>query len=142
MLTILAIAVRRPYAARRNATSWIRVGTYLRMLLIPYAEYLSSQNCSMHRFILHGVTTPMKISLCLLFVPLWAFSFGQDALPCGVDNLSCPRTDPDSQPQTCFTVAELCEGNQFCPGGQDEGDHLAALNCEYSLQLKALIVIL
>ena len=109
------------------------------MLLIPHAEYLSSQNYSI---ILHGVIIPMKISLCLFFVPLWAFSFGQDALPCGVDNLSCPRTDPDSQPLMCFTVAELCEGNQFCPGGQDEGDHLAALNCEYSLQLKALIVIL
>ena len=81
---------------------------------------------------------PMKISLCLFFVPLWAFSFGQDALPCGVDNLSCPRTDPDNQPRLCFTMAQLCEGSQLCSGGQDEGDNLAALNCKKSL-FKALI---
>jgi len=30
----------------------------------------------------------------------------------------------------CFTVDELCEGNEFCPGGQDEGENLAALNCK------------
>ena len=95
----------------------------------PALRVLGSQSYTMHGLVLNRVKIPMKLSVCLLFVALWAVSFGQDALPCGDDNLSCPRTDPDSQPLMCLTVAELCEGNQFCPGGQDEGNNLAALNC-------------
>lgn len=49
------------------------------------------------------------------------------ALPCGEDNLSCPRLDDALQ---CYTQAELCNGVQDCAGGSDEGMNLISLECK------------
>lgn len=52
--------------------------------------------------------------------------------PCGVDNLSCPRLN-DSFPLECYTRGMLCDGDNFCTGGSDEGENLVALDCELLL---------
>ena len=46
------------------------------------------------------------------------------ALPCGDDNLSCPTTG------RCLTTDQLCDGIDDCPGGIDEGDDFASLDCK------------
>ena len=43
------------------------------------------------------------------------------------DNLSCPRDDGTLQ---CYSRSQLCNGNQDCVGGSDEGLNLNALDCE------------
>ena len=49
------------------------------------------------------------------------------ALPCGEDNLSCPRLDNALQ---CYTQAQLCNRIQDCAGGSDEGMNLISLACK------------
>lgn len=39
-------------------------------------------------------------------------------LPCGDDNLSCPRADNVTQ---CFSRSDLCNLVTVCPDGADEG---------------------
>ena len=49
-------------------------------------------------------------------------------LPCGDDNLSCPRLDGVLE---CYNRSMLCDDEVFCMGGSDEGQDLVALNCKY-----------
>ena len=52
-------------------------------------------------------------------------------LPCGVDNLSCPRIGNLSEiPLRCFRRQELCNGLPFCDGGTDEGLNIVSLECK------------
>ena len=52
-------------------------------------------------------------------------------LPCGVDNLSCPRTGNNSgEPLECYVWEELCNGVEICDGGTDEGRNIVSLECE------------
>ena len=46
-----------------------------------------------------------------------------NALPCGVDNLSC-------LPNGCLNTTQLCDETEDCPDGLDEGVALASLNCK------------
>ena len=57
-------------------------------------------------------------------------SSSQDTLTCGTDNLSCPRSDPDSQSLQCIAASELCDGSNLCSGGQDEGENLFTVDCK------------
>ena len=76
----------------------------------------------------------MKTALRLtIFIAVTTLTSGQDTLSCGTDNLSCPRSDPDSQSLQCIAVSQLCDGSSLCSGGQDEGDNLSTIDCEYSL---------
>ena len=43
------------------------------------------------------------------------------------DNLSCPLLDPNEL--QCYSMTMLCDGNQDCVGGSDEGTDLVALEC-------------
>ena len=65
-----------------------------------------------------------------------SFSNGND-LPCEQpgedpdpnndrDNLSCPVLDDELQ---CYSRGMLCDGNQDCTGGSDEGVNIEALEC-------------
>ena len=65
------------------------------------------------------------------------FSIGND-LPCEEpgedpdpnndrDNFSCPLVDPNAL--QCYSRDMLCDGNEFCDGGSDEGTNLVALEC-------------
>ena len=79
----------------------------------------------------------MEIALCLIvFIAAATLSSSEDTLLCGTENLSCPRSDPDSQSLQCITVSQLCDGSSLCPGGQDEGDHLSAVDCKGNKYLK------
>ena len=66
-----------------------------------------------------------------------SFSSG-NALPCEQpgedpdpnhdrDNLSCPLLDPNDL--KCYSRDMLCDGNEDCDGGSDEGVNLVALEC-------------
>ena len=65
-----------------------------------------------------------------------SFSIGND-LPCedrddpdpnnDRDNLSCPLLDPNEL--QCYSRDMLCDGNEDCDGGSDEGTNLVALEC-------------
>ena len=75
----------------------------------------------------------MKIFLGLvlsLLIAAATLSSSQDTLSCGTDNLSCPRSDPDSQSLQCISASQLCDGSNLCSGGQDEGENLSTLDCE------------
>ena len=73
----------------------------------------------------------MEISLCLIvLLAVETLSSSQDTLLCGTDNLSCPRSDPDRQSLQCITASQLCDGSNLCSGGQDEGEHLFAVDCK------------
>lgn len=73
----------------------------------------------------------MKIFLRLVvLIAAAALSISQDTLLCGTDNLSCPRSDPDSQSLQCITASQLCDGSSLCSGGQDEGENLSTVDCE------------
>ena len=59
-----------------------------------------------------------------------------NALPCGLDNLSCVNS-----PTTCLTAGQLCNGNNDCSPGSaiDEGGALfASLDCKLLLLHAAL----
>lgn len=43
------------------------------------------------------------------------------------DNLSCPLLNPNLL--QCYSEAQLCDGDEFCDGGSDEGDNVVALEC-------------
>ena len=44
------------------------------------------------------------------------------------DNLSCEFVHPGGT--HCYLRSELCNGVSFCSTGSDEGDNIAALDCE------------
>ena len=77
---------------------------------------------------------PKRISilyllLAAIFLPstLGQGSIGNE-LPCGVDNLSCPRIE--NTPLECYNMTMLCDGMDFCTGGSDEGRNLVSLDCK------------
>ena len=71
---------------------------------------------------------------------LVAVSRCQETLTC-TDNLSCPRSDPDSESLQCITTSQLCDGSTLCSGGQDEGDNLSTLDCKEANKRYALYAI-
>ena len=78
----------------------------------------------------------MKRYLCsVVLISAATLSICQDTLLCGTDNLSCPRSDPDSQSLQCITVSQLCDGSSVCSGGQDEGENLSSVDCESNIDL-------
>ena len=66
----------------------------------------------------------------IVIITVTTLSGCQDTLICGTENLSCPRSDPDGQSLQCITASQLCDGSSLCPGGQDEGEHLSAVDCK------------
>ena len=76
----------------------------------------------------------LLVGLALLLVG-WEAVRGQGAigseLPCGEDNLSCPRIGNLSQiPLQCYTREELCNGTAFCEDGSDEGRNTTIVSLE------------
>ena len=65
-----------------------------------------------------------------IFTVVLRLASSQDTLSCDTDNLSCPRSDPDSESLQCITTSELCDGTNLCSGGQDEGENLSTLDCK------------
>ena len=56
-------------------------------------------------------------------------------LPCGEDNLSCPRIGSLSEiPLMCYTFGELCDGVELCAGGSDEGRNTTIISLECKSQ--------
>ena len=54
-------------------------------------------------------------------------------LPCGEDNLSCPRIGNLSIiPLQCYNRSQLCDGVMFCDGSSDEGlsTTISSLECK------------
>ena len=55
-------------------------------------------------------------------------------LPCGEDNLSCPRIGNLSEiPLMCYPWEELCNGMEVCEGGSDEGRNTTIISLECKL---------
>ena len=78
-----------------------------------------------------GSVRAMETALyVMVFLAATMLASSDDTLSCGTDNLSCPRSDPDSQSLQCITASQLCDGSRLCPGGQDEGEHLSAVDCK------------
>ena len=80
-----------------------------------------------------GLTAGCKVALlCVLFSAAVRRAEGQGTIatfrPCGVDNLSCPNTDPTIL--ECYTRNELCNDFVDCVGGSDEGTDLVSLDCK------------
>ena len=80
-----------------------------------------------------GLTAGCKVALlCVLFSAAVRRAEGQGNIatfrPCGVDNLSCPNTDPTIL--ECYTRNELCNDFDDCDGGSDEGRDLVSLDCK------------
>ena len=74
------------------------------------------------------------VSVLLLVIGLEAVAgqgqIGFD-LPCGEDNLSCPRFVNISQrPLECYVWEDLCDGVEFCEDGTDEGRNIVSLECK------------
>ena len=79
------------------------------------------------------LTAGCKVALlCVLFSAAVRRADGQGSIatfrPCGIDNLSCPNTDPSVL--ECYTRNELCNDFDNCDGGSDEGMNLVALDCK------------
>lgn len=77
-----------------------------------------------------SIISLLVAALCLSSSTAIIFDPGNDIgtyLPCGEDNLACPRADGVME---CFNGSMLCDGTPFCAGGSDEGYNLAALNCK------------
>ena len=47
------------------------------------------------------------------------------------DNLSCEFVAPGGT--FCYSRSELCNSDQICPTGSDEGANIAALDCEITM---------
>ena len=94
-----------------------------------------------------------KVTLLCLLLAVVRRTAGQGtiggSLPCeaagqdpdannDADNLSCPNLDPNVL--QCYSEAELCNGNNFCNGGSDEGTNLVALECKFTESLVYSVV--
>ena len=53
-----------------------------------------------------------------------------NALPCGVDNLSCLNFNLND-PADCLATDQLCDGTDDCGNGFEEGQEFSNLDCEY-----------
>ena len=49
------------------------------------------------------------------------------------DNLSCEFVVPGGM--RCYSRSELCNGDQICLTGSDEGDNIAALDCKIAINV-------
>ncbi|CAI8052154.1 Sodium/calcium exchanger 2 [Geodia barretti] len=64
----------------------------------------------------------------VLFTAVAVSVSAEETLSC-TDNLSCPRTDPDTETLQCIFTSQLCDDTELCSGGQDEGENIASLDC-------------
>ena len=65
----------------------------------------------------------------VLFTAVAVSVSAEETLSC-TDNLSCPRTDPDTETLQCIFTSQLCDDTELCSGGQDEGENIASLDCK------------
>ena len=59
-------------------------------------------------------------------------------VPSPSDNLSCEFIPP-SGGTFCYPREELCNTNQICITGSDEGANIAALDCKFCMQIIILL---
>ena len=95
----------------------------------------------------HKIMTCLSSALCvpLLLAAQLLTIAGQGPigfeLPCGTDNLSCPRIGTNL-PLECYEWDELCNGEEICDGGSDEGRNItiSSLECKQSYNYSDILV--